>query len=296
MTRTIATTIESLEHELDRYGRVAVAVSGGIDSLTLATLAARRLGERAEMFHSLTASVPSEATARTRELAARFAWRLNVIDAREFAREEYLSNPVNRCFYCKQSLYLEIARHTSAQVLSGANADDLAEFRPGLDAAREAGARHPFVDVGVDKRTIRAMARELGLGDMSDIPASPCLSSRVETGIRIDASTLDRIHAAENAVRAIIAATAVRCRVRASGVVVEIDAQALAATDVPTRAAAADAVAAIFGSPPAFAAYRSGSAFVMAPSPRPSAKGEGAFGSPSLGRGQGEGHNRGEGP
>jgi len=263
MNRAIATTIESLGRELGRYGRVAVAVSGGIDSLTLATLAAHRLGERAEMFHSLTASVPSEATARTRELAARFGWRLNVIDAHEFAREEYLSNPVNRCFYCKQSLYVEIARHTAAQVLSGANADDLGEYRPGLDAAREAGARHPFVDVGVDKRTIRAIARELGLGEMSEIPASPCLSSRVETGIRIDAPMLDRIHSAENAVRAIIAAAAVRCRVRASGVVVEIDAPALAATDIPTRDAAADAVAAIFGSRPAFAPYRNGSAFLL---------------------------------
>jgi uncharacterized protein len=215
------------------------------------------------MFHSLTASVPSEATARTRELAARHGWRLNVIDAHEFAREEYLSNPVNRCFYCKQSLYVEIARHTSAQVLSGANADDLGEYRPGLDAAREAGARHPFVDVGVDKRTIRAIARSLGLGEMSEIPASPCLSSRVETGIRIDAPMLDRIHSAENAVRAIIAATAVRCRVRASGVVLEIDAPALAATDVAMRAAAADAVAAIFGSRPTFAPYRNGSAFLV---------------------------------
>ncbi len=263
MSPAIATTFESLGRELEAYGRVAVAVSGGIDSLTLATLAARRLGERAEMFHSLTASVPSEATARTRELATRFGWRLTVIDAQEFAREEYLSNPVNRCFYCKQSLYVEIARHTSAQVLSGANADDLGEYRPGLDAAREAGARHPFVEVGVDKRTIRAIARELGLGDMSEIPASPCLSSRVETGIRIDAAMLDRIHSAENAVRTIIAAAAVRCRVRASGVVVEIDAPALAATDAPTRDAAADAVAAIFGSRPAFAPYRNGSAFLV---------------------------------
>jgi len=208
--------------------------------------------------------VPSEATGRTRELAARFGWRLHVIDAREFAREEYLSNPVDRCFYCKQSLYVEIARHTTAQVLSGANADDLGEYRPGLDAARQAGARHPFVDVGVDKRAIRAIARELGLGGMSEIPASPCLSSRVETGIRIEAPMLERIHAAENAVRALVPdAPAVRCRVRAKGVVIEIDAAALATIAESTRAAAADAVAAIFGSRPAFEPYRNGSAFLV---------------------------------
>jgi uncharacterized protein len=193
MTSAIATTIEALGRELDGYGRVAVAVSGGIDSLTLATLAARRLGDRAEMFHSQTSSVPTEATARTRELAARFGWSLHVIDANEFAREEYLSNPVNRCFFCKHSLYQEIARHTDAQVVSGANTDDLGEYRPGLQAAREAGARHPFVDAGVDKATIRAIARAIGLGGLAEIPASPCLSSRVETGIRITRPMLRRI-------------------------------------------------------------------------------------------------------
>src|SRR5687768_4337056 len=130
----IEKTIEALERELARYGPLAVAVSGGIDSLTLATVAARRLSDT-EMFHSLTASVPAEATHRTRALAAKEGWRLRIIDAKEFAREEYVANPVNRCFYCKQSLYAEIARHTPAQVVSGANLDDLREYRPGLEAA-----------------------------------------------------------------------------------------------------------------------------------------------------------------
>src|SRR5436190_6037443 len=85
MNPATTATIESVGRELDRYAYIAVAVSGGIDSLTLATLAARRLGERAAMFHSLTASVPGEATARTRELATRLGWRLHVIDAREFS-------------------------------------------------------------------------------------------------------------------------------------------------------------------------------------------------------------------
>jgi uncharacterized protein len=265
MSHAIAATIDSLGRELDRYARVAVAVSGGIDSLTLATLAARRLGDRAAMFHSQTASVPQEATARTRELAARFGWRLTVIDAREFARAEYLSNPVNRCFYCKQSLYVEIARHTDAQVLSGANQDDLGEYRPGLDAARDAGARHPFVDLGIGKKTIRAIARDLGLGELSEIPASPCLSSRVETGIAIDAATLRRIEEAELAVRARISAPAIRCRVRATGIVIEVDAAALEATDAATRSEAAADVAAIFGAEPTFAPYRNGSAFLVRP-------------------------------
>lgn len=264
-------SIEAVGRSLERYPQVAVAVSGGIDSLTLATLAARHLGDRVAMFHSLTASVPLEATARTRELAARFGWKLRVIDANEFARDEYLANPVNRCFYCKQSLYDEIARHTDAQVVSGANTDDLGEYRPGLQAARAAGARHPFVEAGIDKATIRAIARAVGLGGLAEIPASPCLSSRVETGIRITPPMLRRIEQAEVAIRGRIEAAAVRCRLRAAGVVVEIDATTLQALSPAMRSTIALDVARIFDqpAPPTFEPYRNGSAFLVKIHDRP---------------------------
>ena len=278
MSPTIAATIEAIGRALDGYGRVAVAVSGGIDSLTLATLAADRIGARVRMFHSLTASVPREATARTRALAAERGWALEVIDAHEFARPEYRANPVNRCFYCKQSLYAEIARHTDAVLVSGANTDDLREYRPGLDAAREAGARHPFVEAGVDKATIRTIARELGLGDLADIPASPCLSSRVETGIAIEAPMLRRIDAAENAVRTFVPArAAVRCRVRAAGVVIEVDDEALESLSATTRGWIAFEVAKLFGGrQPSFEPYRNGSAFLRdSPSPVGEGRAEG---------------------
>ena len=265
---TPASPIEPLEAILRGFGRVAVAVSGGIDSLTLSTIAANALGDKAHMFHSMTGSVPREATARTRALAAERGWQLTIVDANEFARGEYMANPANRCFYCKESLYAEIARHTDAQVVSGANTDDLREYRPGLDAARAAGARHPFIEAGASKASIRAMARELGLGTLAEIPASPCLSSRVETGIAIDPVTLRRIESAELAVRARIEARAVRCRVRASGIVVEIDADALAAMSADLRESLGEEVETIFGVRPAFAPYRSGSAFLVnIPSP-----------------------------
>jgi len=260
--------ISALGDWLAPHADVAVAVSGGIDSLTLSTLAGRRLGARATMFHAVSPAVPPEATARVRELAAREGWRLRVIDAGEFSRAEYLANPVNRCFYCKQSLYDVVARSAGGQVASGANADDLGEYRPGLDAAREAGVRHPYVELGIDKRTVRAIARALGLGELAELPASPCPSSRVETGIAIAPETLARIHAAERAVNARLSAAAVRCRVRSAGVVVEIEAQALAGLDAAGREAIAAAVREIFtpggaGPLPALEPYRNGSAFLV---------------------------------
>jgi uncharacterized protein len=261
-----ADAIDAVGRVLESCGRVAVAVSGGIDSLTLATLAARRLGDKAEMYHSMTGSVPLEATERTKELAARVGWNLRIVDAGEFAREPYLANPANRCFFCKQSLYAEIGRHTDAQVVSGANTDDLSDYRPGLDAAREAGARHPFIEAGVDKPTIRAMARALGLDGLAELPASPCLSSRVETGIRIDVAALRRIERAEAAVRERAPhAKSVRCRVRAAGVVIEIDQPTLDSLEAHEREDISTHVAAIFGAAPTFTAYRMGSAFVRNP-------------------------------
>ena len=139
------------------------------------------------MFHAVSPAVPEEATERVKRLAATQGWRLRIVDAREFADENYLANPVDRCFFCKTNLYGCIARHIDAQILSGANLDDLREYRPGLEAAKRHSVRHPYLEAEIDKRAVRSLARELGLGALSELPAAPCLSSRVETGIAIRA-------------------------------------------------------------------------------------------------------------
>jgi len=261
---------QGLEDMLSSLETSAIAVSGGVDSMTLAVVAHRLLGrERLTMMHAASPAVPPEATERVRHFAEGEGWDLRVLDAGEFADENYVSNPVNRCFFCKGNLYGAIARISDRQVLSGANTDDLGEYRPGLDAARNHRVRHPYLEVGIDKQGVRALARELGLGDLAELPASPCLSSRVETTIAIDPETLRAIHAIERLIGAELKPKTVRCRVRQSGVIIELDPQSLARIAPDRRLHLSDAIAArlpkaLAAKPVGFETYRNGSAFIGA--------------------------------
>lgn len=256
-----------LQAVLAQIGSGAVAVSGGVDSMTLATVAGRMRSGSFTMVHAVSPAVPSSATGRVRRHARREGWRLRIVEAGEFADADYRRNPVDRCFYCKSALYRTLDGLTDGVVCSGTNLDDLGDYRPGLAAAAERGVRHPLVEAGIDKATVRAIARRLALDDLAELPASPCLSSRIETGIGIDPDTLRLVDAMERWARRRFGIATVRCRVRQSGVVMELDApdlDGLAPEDRDTiRSTVAQRLrAAGYEGGVSVAAYRRGSAFV----------------------------------
>jgi len=212
-----------------------VAASGGVDSLTLAVAADRLLPGRCRIMHAVSPAVPEADTKRVRETAKTHGLDLTVIETGEFADPEYCANPVDRCRICKTHLYaalrtvLENAAanggETSA-IVSGANVDDLGEYRPGLDAAREFGARHPYIEAGMGKADIRKLARDLSL-PFADLPASPCLASRIYTGTKITRERLAAVEYAEKLLKKETGLAIVRCRIREAEMLVEVEPSAL---------------------------------------------------------------------
>lgn len=211
----------ALAAALTRPAELAIAVSGGVDSMTLAHAAHGLRSVR--MVHAISPAVPELATARVRDHAARWGWHLTLIDAGEFDDPRYRANPLNRCYFCKSNLYDRIAELVGGIIASGTNADDLTDFRPGLQAAAERGVIHPFVMAGMDKAAIRVLARTMGREDVAELPAQPCLASRVETGLRVEPADLALIDRVETALRARLGAGAViRLRLTPAGAVLEL--------------------------------------------------------------------------
>ncbi len=258
--------LDQLHRCLDDCSPAAIALSGGVDSMTLAYIAHRHLGTAVTIFHAVSAAVPTAATERVRRYERSEGWALTILDAGEFADERYMVNPANRCFFCKSNLYQSLAKATGDQLLSGTNLDDLGDWRPGLQAAKAQEVRHPFVETGIDKAGIRRLAAHFGLTDLAELPAAPCLSSRIETGLRIDPSLLPMIDRIETLLRERLRPETVRCRMRKTGVVIELDEITLNGVELSERQRLEQEIQQCLADqspmPISFALYRRGSAFL----------------------------------
>src|SRR3954471_6117054 len=198
--------LAALEARVAALGEVVVAFSGGVDSSVVAAIAHRALGDRALAVTAVSPAVATGELDGARGVAAHIGIAHETVSTEELARPGYVANGRDRCYFCKTELYDVLAELARARgypaLLSGANADDAGDWRPGLRAAAEHGVRHPLLEQGVTKDQVRALARLLELPSASK-PASPCLASRIPYGTAVDPATLRQIDRAERAAKAL---------------------------------------------------------------------------------------------
>jgi uncharacterized protein len=192
---------KKLEDILQGLKSVLVAFSGGVDSTFLLKVAIDTLGSEHVLAVTATSlTYPEAELAEARRLAEDFGARHMVIQSEETDIPEFVSNPPNRCYYCKRELFgklIQIAKdHGLAAVLDGTNIDDMSDHRPGRQASEELGVRSPLLEAGFTKAEIRDASHALGLATWNK-PALACLSSRFPYGTTISPEKLRQVGAAE---------------------------------------------------------------------------------------------------
>ncbi len=202
--KTVTEKLNQLRDLFTEMDRALIAYSGGIDSTLVAKVAYDVLGDQALAVTAESPSLLPEDLEDARVQAAEIGIQHHVVQTHEMDNPNYRANPVNRCYFCKSELHDTLKPLALAwgypYVTDGVNADDLLDYRPGIQAAKERGARSPLAEIGISKLEVREIARLLDL-PWWDKPAQPCLSSRFPYGEEITVSKLQRVGRSERYLR-----------------------------------------------------------------------------------------------
>lgn len=195
---------QNLRRLIRQMRNAVVAFSGGVDSSYLALIATQELGAEAVCVTGISPSVSEIQRETAEKIAADFRLNFVKIQTEELDNPDYQANPTNRCYFCKTELYEKLFSFAEERkikfVLDGSNTDDIGDYRPGREAAREKGVRSPLIEAGLSKAEIRQLSKAQKLPTW-DSPASPCLSSRIAYGIPVSIERLGKVERGEAILR-----------------------------------------------------------------------------------------------